>query len=266
MKEISTAEMKVMMMDILQDVQRFCEEKGLRYYLSYGSLLGAVRHKGYIPWDDDIDIWMPRPDYERLFREYDHPYYKVLSAKNDNNYPLDFPKVHDIRTYVQEEGGDGDWGVFIDIFILDGIHSPEEGKKIMKRVAFYRSMAANQRFTRKFKLSPSLGVKKFCMALLGKIVHPFVSLNRILVNEDNYISRNDYDECEYASSLVDYKYQVFVPVSSLEPFAMLPFEDREFRCPADSHLSLVETFGPNYMTPPPPEKRYSVHSSKAYWR
>ena len=136
MKEISPAEFRVHMMDILQDMQRFCDEKGLRYYLSYGSLLGAVRHKGFIPWDDDIDIWMPRPDYERFAKEYDHPYYKVLSAWTDKNYPLDFPKVHDIRTKVVEEGGDGEWGVFVDIFILDGIHSPEEGVKMMKKVAF----------------------------------------------------------------------------------------------------------------------------------
>ena len=266
MKEISNAELKVMMMDILEDVQRFCDEKGLRYYLSYGSLLGAVRHKGYIPWDDDIDIWMPRPDYERLLKEYDHPYYKVLSAATDKNYPLDFPKVHDIRTYVHEEGGDGDWGVFIDIFILDGIHSPEEGVRMMKKVANYRAVVSNQRFTRKFKLTRSMGAKKFVMSILGKLAHPFISLNKVLLSEDKYIASNNYDECAYASSLVDYKYQVFVPKEALEPFVMMPFEDRMFRCPADSHASLVETFGPDYMTPPPPEKRYSVHSSKAYWK
>ena len=149
--EISPAEFRIHMMDILQDMQRFCEEKGLRYYLSYGSLLGAVRHKGFIPWDDDIDIWMPRPDYERFCKEYDHPHYKVLSAWTDKDYPLDFAKVHDIRTKVVEEGGDGDWGVFVDIFILDGIHSPEEGVRMMKRVAFHAQVQnrAQHRFQEK---------------------------------------------------------------------------------------------------------------------
>ena len=266
MKEISPIDFRVMMMDILQDVQRFCDEKGLRYYLSYGSLLGTVRHKGYIPWDDDIDIWMPRPDYQRLMAEYDHPYYKVLSAWTDKDYPLDFAKVHDTRTMVVEDGGDGNWGVFIDIWILDGIHSPEEGKKIMKKVSFYRGMVANQRFTRKFKIGFKTGLKKSCMALMGKIVHPFVSLQRILQAEDRFIGSNDYESCPYVSSLVDWKYQIFLPKEALEPFVMMPFEDREFRCPADSHQSLIETFGPNYMTPPPEEKRYSVHECKAYWK
>ena len=266
MKEITPAEFRIHMMDILEDMQRFCDEKGLRYYLAYGSLLGAVRHKGYIPWDDDIDIWMPRPDYKRFCEEYDHPYYKVLSAWTDKDYPLDFAKVHDTRTIVEEEGGDGNWGVFVDIFILDGIHSPEEGVKMMKKVSFYRSMAANQRFTRKFKIGRSAGFKKSVMALLGKMVHPFVSLQQILRAEDKYISSNDYDACPYASSLVDYKYQVFVPKEALDPFVLMPFEDRQFRCPADSDKALTETFGPTYMTPPPPEKRYSVHASKAYWK
>ena len=137
---------------------------------------------------------------------------------------------------------------------------------MMKKVAFYRSIAANQRFTRKFKIGRKTGFKKSVMALLGKLAHPFISLQKVLQAEDKYIASNDYDSCTYASSLVDWKYQVFVPIDSLEPFVLLPFEDRQFRCPKDSDKSLTETFGPNYMTPPPPEKRYSVHESKAFWK
>ena len=104
------------------------------------------------------------------------------------------------------------------------------------------------------------------MALLGKIVHPFVSLQSILQAEDKYIASNDYEQCGFVSSLVDYKYQVFLPKEALEPFVLMPFEDRQFRCPADSAKALTETFGPSYMTPPPVEKRYSVHQSNAYWK
>ena len=184
----------------------------------------------------------------------------------DKNYPLDFAKVHDIRTKVDEEGGESDWGVFVDIWILDGIHSPEEGVKMMKKVSFYRAMAANQRFTRKFRIGRRTGLKKSCMALLGKIIHPFVSLQQILQAEDKFIASNDYESCGYVSSLVDWKYRIFLPKEALEPFVMMPFEDRQYRCPADSDRALTETFGPNYMTPPPADKQYSAHDIKAYWK
>ena len=63
-------ELRQIQMDILDDVHRFCEANGLRYFLSSGTLIGAVRHKGYIPWDDDIDIYMPRQDYEQFLKTY----------------------------------------------------------------------------------------------------------------------------------------------------------------------------------------------------
>lgn len=67
MREIGLEERKKLQLDILLDVASFCEKHGITYFLSSGTLLGAVRHQGYIPWDDDIDIMMPRPDYERFF-------------------------------------------------------------------------------------------------------------------------------------------------------------------------------------------------------
>ena len=132
----------------------------------------------------------------------------------------------------------------------------------MKKVSFYRGMAAKQRFTRKFKIGRGTGINKSCMALLGKIVHPFISLQRILQAEDKFIAQNDYESCSYVSSLVDWKYQVFLPKEALEPFILMPFEDRLFRCPADSAKALTETCGPNYMTPPPPEKQFSRSHKK----
>jgi lipopolysaccharide cholinephosphotransferase len=66
--ELSLEEIKRVALDILQDVADFCERNSLRYFLAYGTLLGAVRHRGFIPWDDDIDICMPRSDYERFLQ------------------------------------------------------------------------------------------------------------------------------------------------------------------------------------------------------
>ena len=78
MTPISPEQVRIAMLDILQEVHDFCERHSLTYFMAFGTLLGAVRHKGFIPWDDDIDIWMPRPDYERFIASYAHPFYKVL--------------------------------------------------------------------------------------------------------------------------------------------------------------------------------------------
>jgi lipopolysaccharide cholinephosphotransferase len=109
----------------LQAVDRMCRQHGLRYYIMAGTLLGAVRHKGFIPWDDDLDIGMPREDYD-LFIQHAHEWlpqpYELVCAETDPTYPLPFGKVQDASTTLIERrhlrylGG-----VYIDVFPLDGV-------------------------------------------------------------------------------------------------------------------------------------------------
>lgn len=124
MKEMTLKEIQLVGLDMMKDIHRFCEDNGIRYTLAYGSLLGAVRHKGFIPWDDDIDIWMPRPDYERFCKSYHSKAgYKLLSPYRDDNY-FYFAKVYDnCRTHVEMKlkHHKGDLGVWIDVFPIDGV-------------------------------------------------------------------------------------------------------------------------------------------------
>jgi len=178
-----------MMIDILHDIHCFCEEKGLHYYLAYGTLLGAVRHKGFIPWDDDIDIWLPRPDYDRFLKEYKSDHFEAIWAGNYPGYPLDFAKVHDTRTRLVEEGGDGNWGVFVDVFPLDGASDEKTWKQTLKSVAFVRHLIANQRFTRKISFSRKAGWKKNLSILVGRIAHPFLSMEKLLLWENQIMKK-----------------------------------------------------------------------------
>ena len=102
MNEIDVNEIKQRQIKILLSVHEYCTKNGLRYYLCGGSLLGAIRHKGYIPWDDDIDICMPRPDYEKFIREYSSDKYEVLTWKSNNNYIGLYTKVSDSETLLEE--------------------------------------------------------------------------------------------------------------------------------------------------------------------
>ena len=107
-KAVSAEEIKTIQKSILRRVHDFCSEHQLRYYLTYGTLLGAIRHKGYIPWDDDIDLMMPRPDYLKfieLFEASDHGSFEVVSIQNKPKYFGNFAKIIDTRTIMYQEYG-----------------------------------------------------------------------------------------------------------------------------------------------------------------
>ncbi len=115
-------ELRQIQMGILDEVHQFCEANGLRYFLSSGTLIGAVRHKGYIPWDDDIDIYMPRQDYEQFLQTYSDTKgtYRAINPATEPHYYYTFAKVVDQRTRMVEKETEGyEIGVYMDIFPVD---------------------------------------------------------------------------------------------------------------------------------------------------
>ena len=124
-------------------VDKVCKEHNLRYYIMAGTMLGAVRHKGFIPWDDDLDIGMPRADYDLLManaKEWLPEPYEAVCAENDKEYPLPFAKVQDANTTLIERmhlkylGG-----VYIDIFPLDGVPESRMAQRMhFAKYEFYK--------------------------------------------------------------------------------------------------------------------------------
>lgn len=102
-------ELRQIQMGILDNVHRFCEAHGLTYFLSSGTLIGAVRHKGYIPWDDDIDIYMPRKDYEQFLQIYSDETgrYRAINPQTESHYYYTFAKVVDQKTRMVEKETEG---------------------------------------------------------------------------------------------------------------------------------------------------------------
>ena len=125
MKEIEIEELKRIQIGILKHLDAFCKENNLTYFMCGGTLLGAVRHKGFIPWDDDIDIMMKREDYDKLIALYpknDNSNFKLFSYELDKSFPYPFAKMDDCRTIFEEEINDSyKIGVNIDIFPIDYI-------------------------------------------------------------------------------------------------------------------------------------------------
>lgn len=126
------------LMDIYRSVRTVCEKHNLRYCAAFGTALGAVRHKGFIPWDDDLDLFMPRADFEKFMQiaEKELPnYYRPVWLGNMKNYPFNFGKIQDIREDVvtllsREIGHPLSQGVYVDIFPLDGMKMPSRFRRV----------------------------------------------------------------------------------------------------------------------------------------
>lgn len=131
MKKITSKEMKSIELNILKDVAEFCDRNQLRYFLCGGTLLGAVRHHGFIPWDDDMDIAMPREDYKKFLMIYNQEKrkYRVSAIENNPNWHMPFARVENLNTVLFEKTLKKKYRklhVFIDVFPIDGI--PDDSK------------------------------------------------------------------------------------------------------------------------------------------
>lgn len=132
MQELTLREIQLVGLEILKDVHRFCIENSIKYSLLDGSMLGAVRHHGFIPWDDDVDIIMPRPDYERFCRTYQSDSYKLKCRENDKNCMIAFARVFDTKRTVMSTTMPwcrDEVGVWIDVFPADGAFDDIEQHK-----------------------------------------------------------------------------------------------------------------------------------------
>ncbi|MDI9550374.1 MAG: LicD family protein [Bacteroidales bacterium] len=137
MHPIDRRQIQLTLLEILKDVDAFCRASGIRYSLAYGTLLGAVRHKGFIPWDDDIDLLMPRPDFERFLATYGKEpgarYQCLFNARGKKiNFVNFFAKVHDTKTLSIESRmrKSHRFGLSIDLFPVDG--KPDDRKALLR--------------------------------------------------------------------------------------------------------------------------------------
>ena len=143
MIEIKEEEMKKVQLDILIEVDRFCKENHLRYAIAYGTLIGAIRHHGFIPWDDDIDLLMLREDYERFiqtFNQNNQGPFRVLHQSLNPKFPYEFAKVEDQRyRLIENLATTYQMGIAIDIFVLDDIGSdPKRVQETINRNRYYK--------------------------------------------------------------------------------------------------------------------------------
>lgn len=246
-------------MEILDDVHNFCQSTGIRYSPTYGTLLGAVRHKGYIPWDDDIDLMMPRPDYERFIKEYVSQDNELIVLKLIDSCVEMFTKVSRKGTkMVDKDLGRCQWGINIDVFPVDGCPAnPEHQLQINNRINLLAKLCP------RYKVVESRKAIWFIKYLVKRGVFFYPHTISHLKEEIDQLSACDPATMPNAGILMEGCDSFLTDSAIYNEYTLLPFEDKSYCAIKDYALLLTAKYG-DYMTPPPPENRVSLHQYDAY--
>ncbi len=253
-------ELQLIELDILKEVDRVCKEQGLTYYLGEGTLLGAIRHGGFIPWDDDLDILMPRKDYNKFInlasQELSDRFF-CLNETTQSNYYLPFTKIISLEKYgfiSQLDKFDQQYsGPFIDIFPLDYMDTLER-KKVEKKYRRIR-MLRDELLLKEHYITTNTKRRKIYNIFAKFTTHK--ALHKKLRSELTACDSSSPYMCNFASSY--HPSRQIVPKEVYGEPVYVPFEDSLFPVPHDADTLLKTIYG-NYMEMPPLSKRASKHN------
>lgn len=257
---VKIEDIKRIELSILDYINELCKQNNINYYLSYGTLLGAVRHGGFIPWDDDIDICMLREDYEKFIQiasKDANEFYRVLSINNDSKYYHEFAKVVDSRTRIELKDiiCNEKEGIWVDIFPIDPVANCRRLQKIIVNTCLmFRLLSVYKSFPNNHSkllypfwiIAKTIGFKPF-LTIIDKISKSGRSRKYV-----GYIA-------SYGSNKYYFEKEMF------DESTRISFEGLLLPVPKNYDIYLTYLYG-DYMTLPPENQRISNHSSVAYWR
>lgn len=271
MKEITLEEQKQIEFELLKYFKKVCEENNLKYFLAGGTLLGAVRHKGFIPWDDDIDVLMSREDYMKVLPLLENnEKYDILTPYNDEEYYYFFSKLVDKRTVLKEKFPTDikKMGVYIDIFPIDGMPDDiNEAEKYMemlsKEVKLYFSSMIKWYYGGGNFVKKLMNVfLKFPHYLYCSRINYKKRKNKIL----ELMKKYDYQKSSNVAFLLSqYKRKEIIDKGVYSEAMSIEFEGEMFSAPTRYKEYLTALYG-DYMQLPPVEQRKSNHRFEMYWK
>lgn len=272
MKELTTKEIQQTSLDILKNVHDFCVSNGITYTLAYGTMIGAIRHKGFIPWDDDIDIMMPRPDYEKFCSTYSDIRYALVNRKNRKDCMIAYSRVcdtketcfHSFLPWIRSSKG---LGVWIDIFPLDAV-SDDPDTFTLSYPHFVKCL--EQSFKGRKTLRPlssekplGYNLNTIKKRLLGLFKHkPEFYTDRLIGMTREY----PYGSTSYVAQLSCPGIMARYDINDVASCHLTDFEDTRFYI-ADGYDRMLRTVYGDYMQLPPENERVPQQNYiRFYWK
>ena len=270
MKLIGEVEYKKVLVDELRYLDKFCKTNNITYYLFYGTLIGAMRHEGFIPWDDDLDIIMFRNDYDRFCKIFNESSdrYKLVSTETNPDFTAPLAKVIDTKTYLKQNYGYDEkveLGVYIDVFVLDDLPEGEANRNNY----YDQSLVLTENWriaNHKLKYDGDSYLKCILryIRFLPKHIHGYkyyldcINKHAIKYNNTNssYVANLTFSNVPKENAI--YKRDDFKIEKAM-------FEGIECPIPSGYDRLLTISYG-DWKKLPPENERVSHHAYECYWR
>lgn len=254
-KELTFEERKRIQLEMLDEIDKFCDENDIRYSLAFGTLLGAIRHKGFIPWDDDVDIMMPLPDLIRFKKSFKSEICEYVDVDTNKNHDRPFSRVAHTKTYSNDGLVVKGLGVCIDLYIM--VTLPSEHDRFFSKL--------NRLYNRRFRF---IRYRHFIINHFPVKTIPFFS----------YVVKKcrDYYLVHCQGNITFPKYYIVAGPLSLRgkmmydrnifsTIELAQFEDKQYKIIGDWDYYLTLRYN-NYMQLPPESERHPYHCQHYYWK
>ena len=266
MKEIKeTTEIQKIILAIQTKVHAFCEKHRIAYSLSGGTCIGAVRHKGFIPCDDDIDMFLTRRNYEHFLQAFEKdpiPGLRLATFRNRKRFFVPFAKIEDERTEILEfVNNPSEIGVNIDLFPLSGL--PNNAFLRKAYLAWCKILRSALAF-KQVKIKRERNFGKNLILWFGRSALCVLPLKFLLSLMDKTSRLCDDEKSDFVCEIFSGVTKPF-PRAAMAGCILMPFEDKVFSVMSGYDAYLRATYG-DYMQLPPPEKRVTHHAFTAYWK
>lgn len=258
MRELTQNEIKKIELDILIELDGLCRANHINYSITYGTLIGAIRHKGFIPWDDDIDVMMTRDDYEKFLSVWHDGKYKLFTLKKGMDFWPLFSRISDSRTTL-EPPRICNHGIWVAVIPYDKIPTDEEERsKHLKKVKRYLKLLEIKRF-KMSKNDPRSWYRQIIVKLVQILLLP-VSFYHIGKKTEALKTKYRNTDSKVLNPWMD---PIFADADIFKEYFDIEFEGVKVMAIKNYDKYLRDQYG-DYMTPPPENERVCPHSYTAY--